>query len=489
MSEINGFISIVHQTFYALLALFYAGRAVWELDEIKERSSLEKRRFFVGLFGAVFLGLWFYLQRSWSGEGLFFAAEFAFFVALGLFSPKYAAGFFLFLLLTRPWESVGGPLMETMPRDYFYVAALSLAGFKLARKDFTLRFNGASALLAAFAVWVFVSAVLSSHSALAVRSYTEVFFKGVVVFYLLQNSFEKESDSVPVVAALVLAILDLAVVGARNAFVAQTDMGFESRLQRLEAVGILANSNDIAAVLVLALPFCVFFFLRNGARSWVWPIPVASAGLVCALIWAAQSRGALLAAAAAVFSFFAARIKSKKALFGVFVAAIVAVAGMFGSLNRSASDMEGSANNRAIYWLAGINMAVKNPLFGVGFWGFNENFAAYALDGETGTEGEKMTAHSAWIQVLAETGFVGFALYLSFWFYAFWRAWEIRLSRPEYLMSLVGYGCAASFLSHAYQLYPYILIALTATQSFLVPERKSDSVGSFAGGPAQGGAA
>ena len=78
-----------------------------------------------------------------------------------------------------------------------------------------------------------------------------------------------------------------------------------------------------------------------------------------------------------------------------------------------------------------------------------------------------MTAHSSWVQVLAETGFVGLFLFLGLWIYALKRSFEIRRVEPEYFMSLVGYGITITFLSHAYLLFPYILCALAITQSSL----------------------
>ena len=119
-------------------------------------------------------------------------------------------------------------------------------------------------------------------------------------------------------------------------------------------------------------------------------------------------------------------------------------------------------------------MAIRNPVFGVGFWGFNQNFAAYAIDGDTGSEGTHMTAHSSWVQIMAETGFMGLFLFLGLWLYALKRAHSIRRSEPEYFMSLVGYGVTISFLSHAYLLFPYILCALAITQASLARSEKDE---------------
>lgn len=470
MDALNFFILNAHQVFFALLAVVFSIHVLYGLNETKESNSREKRVFYVGVFTAMFIGLSYIFYESWEGIGMFFAIEFAFFTIFGLLSPKYAASFFLFLLLTRPWETYGNQLMETMPRDYFYVVILSLIGHKLASKRFYIRFNLGTALAGGFAVWVFFSAFFSNHAAEAINEYIVVFSKGIIVFFVIQNCFEKSSDLVAAKAALVLAILEMGIISARNTFMLQRGSVAAEEFQRLESVGILANSNDIAAILVLALPFCVFFFLRRAMRIYLWPISLGSSGLICALIWSSQSRGALLSLIAVIGAYFLTKITSRKSLLMVCAAGVVGATLAFSFLQRNGADLEGSTNNRIIYWKAGANMAVRNPVFGVGFWGFNHNFAAYAVGGDTGTEGDKMTAHSAWVQVMAENGFVGIFLFGSLWAYGLAKAWSVRKREPEYFMSVAGYGVAITFLSHGYLLYPYILLSLTITQSFLSRE-------------------
>ena len=105
-------------------------------------------------------------------------------------------------------------------------------------------------------------------------------------------------------------------------------------------------------------------------------------------------------------------------------------------------------------------MAVRNPLFGVGYGGYMEKLSEYA-NGNVGTEGSKKTIHSTWLLALAETGFVGFFFFMGTWFITLKAAWRMKDEHPEYLLALVSYGTAVTFLSHTYMLYPYILIGLT----------------------------
>ncbi|MCO4754945.1 MAG: O-antigen ligase family protein [Bacteriovoracaceae bacterium] len=453
----------IHQIFFAILCACFAFFAYRDLDLIKERNSLDSRRFIALLLGTTFIGLVAIFYDGWKGEGLLFCVEFAFLICVSFISPKFAVSFFLYLLLSRPWESFDNALMESMPRDIFYFVVLVILGHKVAKKQWYFRFNLGSLLLCAFAVWVFLSAVTSSHISAAIQNYNEVFLKGVIIYLLIQNSFEKAQDLLPAKIALALAVLEKSVISLT---VSSGDS------QRLESVGILGNSNDIAAIFILAMPFILFTILKTRLRPFSWFIAFFSVLAMSYLVWQSQSRGAMLALFICFASYGLVKFNSKK-LLGITAAVAVLLALIsFQYMNRGASDLGGSTDNRIIFWKAGANMTARNPLFGVGFWGFNDNFAGYAIDGKTGSEGRHMTAHSSWVQVSAETGILGLMLFLGLWIDGFIKAWRIRKTDPEYIMSIVGYGVAVSFLSHAYMLFPYVLLSLTTSQFFVSDIKK-----------------
>jgi hypothetical protein len=110
--------------------------------------------------------------------GLFYAIEFALMVGLAIINPKFAVGFFVYLLLSRPWETYDNQMMSSMPRDISYLAILSIVGHKILKKEFFVRINLGTILLLAFAAWMFLSGFFSNHQDLAMRKYIEVFSKG-----------------------------------------------------------------------------------------------------------------------------------------------------------------------------------------------------------------------------------------------------------------------------------------------------------------------
>lgn len=468
MDNLNVFILNIQQVFLALLAASFAFFILQDREKFRESLPKESRVFMTLVLIVTTIGLAFNFYDGFGEVGIIYAVEFALLIVMCLVGPKYAVSFFIYMLLSRPWEIFDNQLMESMPRDLFYLTALVVVASKIVNKRFYFRLNLGTVIVLAFSVWVFFSAFFSPFQTDAISKYAEIFSKGIIVFLLIQNGFDQGRDLKVAKLTVVLAILEKSIISFYQTYLASIQsLSIEDEYQRLESVGILSNSNDIAAIFILAIPFTLFFLLKTKLKPFSWLTAFLVGGIMSYLVWKSQSRGAMLALMGTFASYFFLQVRSKKHIALVLVLALVAALGSFALMQRKAEDLEGSTSNRIIFWKAGVNMAVRNPVFGVGFWGFNENFASYAIDGDTGSEGTHMTAHSSWVQVLAETGFMGLFLFMGLWIYALKRSFEIRRAEPEYFMSLVGYGITITFLSHAYLLFPYILCALAITQSSL----------------------
>ena len=146
----------------------------------------------------------------------------------------------------------------------------------------------------------------------------------------------------------------------------------------------------------------------------------------------------------------------KKALIITFFALVIPVI-VFKGIRRSEDDLEGSSSSRFNYAITGLKMVKSNPIFGVGFGNyprFYENFSS--LFEEWG----QRTAHSSWVLVMSESGFMGLFLFTGLVGSVFIGAWRLRHVAPEFFLSLSGYAIAMSFLSHTYYVFPYILFSL-----------------------------
>jgi len=454
---------IINQFTTALLCLFFV-YFLWR-DYSSKNDSLFKRvspTIIIPALLSMFAVLFIYFLNNFGLEAFFLAFSFAMALTFSVLDPKYAVSFFIFLLISRPWENFHNELMLSMPRDTFFVCFLSFAGHKILRRQFFFEWSASTALLLAYACWTFFGAVLSGQSSIALHEFSEVFVKGIIAYILIVNVIDREEVILPVQAALILAVSEKAAISFYKSYI----LGIVADGGRLTSVGILENSNDIAAILILGIPFLVMFFKDLGNKAISIFLSLLVSGVFVALIWESKSRGAVLALGALVVAAIWLRARNKRIATMVMVLGAVGMVGLMSTVKRDSKDLDGSTNNRIIYWKAGINMGVRNPLFGVGLAGYNRNLLQYA-EGHVGSEGKNKTIHSTWLLALAESGIPGFLFYCSMWPLALMAAYRIRENHPEYFLSIVSYGLAITFLSHTYMLYPYILLAMTVASSKL----------------------
>jgi len=224
---------------------------------------------------------------------------------------------------------------------------------------------------------------------------------------------------------------------------------------RVRGTGIFNDPNDLGMTLVMALPFAIML-LTTKTRA-VWRLAAAASIVVMLLaIEYTQSRGAVLGVVAVALVYTGGRIGRLPALM---LAAIV-FAG-FTTLGPSrAGDLdagEESAQSRIQAWSAGIEMFKQKPIFGVGFGRF--------------TEFHERVAHNSFVHSFAELGIVGEFCFVGF-FYWFFRSLSAvkNLGTPEQRRwatalqaSGVGLMLCIWFLSRAYVITPYLLLAIGAS--------------------------
>ena len=69
--------------------------------------------------------------------------------------------------------------------------------------------------------------------------------------------------------------------------------------------------------------------------------------------------------------------------------------------------------------LTAVEMFIDHPVAGVGWKKFNENVREYGHD-------RKILAHNTLLNVLAETGIIGFSCFIAILYYTFKQLWQIR---------------------------------------------------------------
>lgn len=286
----------------------------------------------------------------------------------------------------------------------------------------------------------------------------------VIIFFVLSAAVAVNRKRVPVtfaVIALCSMVLALHGVDQKQHGIGWTGMGMIEG--RIMYVGIFNDPNDLGLLFVAALPMTVFLSAGGGfLRRIFW---LAGAALLLYGVYLTNSRGALLAVLAIVGIYVWYRR-------GMVTAGALSVVGLIVMqlLSSRMSELdadEESANGRVDAWYEGLHMFTSHPVFGVGAGNF--------------TDYNYLTAHNSFVLALAETGIVGFTLWLAFVGYCFWMMVAVLRYKPvlaegdaqqladwQYekrismtlLLSLCGMFACAFFLSRTYTVVIYLVAAL-----------------------------
>ncbi len=259
----------------------------------------------------------------------------------------------------------------------------------------------------------------------------------------------------------------------------------------LTASGTIGNSNDLAAHLVLVLPFLLFVTM-DSKRSLFIRIPLLLAiadGL--RIILGTASRGALIAVIVAfVYMLWQASGPQRAMALGggiiltlVFMTVLPATTlTRLGSLfGQEQAEAEESGASRAYLFRQSVLFTVQHPLFGVGpgqFANFEGNLRV--SEGKIGNWHE---THCVFTEVSSENGIPA----LIFFLFGLGSSLSVvirtcRKARQQgdteivnacfcYLLSMVGFMVASSFLANAFHFYLPVMIGLAGSISFAANRR------------------
>lgn len=236
---------------------------------------------------------------------------------------------------------------------------------------------------------------------------------------------------------------------------------------------IYANPNDLAALTLLQLSMAMAIYVREPKG---WPKLAAMAGMVLLpfIILLTQSRGAFLALAATALLLIAGQRKRARTL--VIVATVGAVVAMaapdslwerIGGLRHVTDteelrevDQEGSAEQRYEIWKVARKIIRENLVMGVGVGAYPQAHLRYSMGSEfKRTAMGTRDTHSTYLNVLAESGVVGLALFLGIFGSVAYRAERVRRRARNVLPSsaqqifYLELGLLAFFLSGIFGSY------------------------------------
>ena len=394
--------------------------------------------------------------------------------------PVVALGGFTFVLLMAPQTAF--PLLARM-RIALVVAGVAIAALvvdRVARRQPVLTVPRGAWPAVLLGSWALATAPLSYWPGGSVGLFRDLFVKSLIVMWLIASVVDSTRRLRRLTWLLCALGGLLALTGIKNfatgSFVAGGAPGAE-RIAGFDAP-LTGNPNDLALMLNLLLPLTVALLLASRGRGARLLLAIIIGLEVVAIVATFSRAGFLtLAVVGTLQVVHTQRAWRKVAAIGavaVGLALVALVPGGYalhlGTVTDISSDPTGSAQERLALMGAAVRVIVEHPLFGAGL-GMN-------VIPITEDMGGWRTVHNVYLQIAADLGLVGLALFLVLVIGCVWHVRTVRRereglgSRRDELghlargieLSLVAFGIAAMFHPSGYHFYVYYIggLALAA---------------------------
>lgn len=405
-------------------------------------------------------------------------------IAGGLvYAPFAPAAMYHFFAVLRPQFLWAHDIERFVPADFpwsMFLAVSAIAAAIVWRVSYWVapqrfpgvvlpRFNIGHVLMGVFAIWITASYLNAGFPEVSERFYAD-YRKIFIMFF---------ATCLVMVTVRQIGFLYLLVTCAL-VFIAFEDNQlyyFHGRYNFRDRTFAGLDNNGAALLMAMGVPLCVYAW--DGLRHWSrWFFPIGAVLIVHAVL-ISQSRGAMASVAVASMLFIV-RCRNKGMmivayLVGAFIVLILAGSQIQDRFNTIfAADKDASAQNRRTTWRIAAQMASERPMLGYGV----RNSSLYTH--KYGADEEGRVIHSTYLQIAADSGFVGLATYIAFLGGAFYcgiracrRTHQTLRANPHddqarwaYTAAcgaegaLVVWACGAAFLSLETFEPPYILAML-----------------------------
>lgn len=343
-------------------------------------------------------------------------------------------------------------------------------------------------VFAAFFTVVVIGAVLATNRVVAFDSLTGTYAKIAIIVLAIAWMTQSLREFKTASAFIFVAGLIVASTALFNSF---NEIGLVegTRVTIGRDIGsMLGDPNDLALVLLFPSAFGLSYVMSPKMKWWERALGLSVFCLMFAAIFATQSRGGLLGILAVIGVFAWYKVRSKSLLIiaglcGVVLLYILADIGTRASGGLHEGGLDESAKGRLYAWEAAFWMAVHKPLFGIGINNFVYNYWEYSHY----WDGKNHAVHSTWFGVLAETGFLGFGLFMSLIVMNvrnMMRAIATLKDMPEHpylyamakalLAGFAGFCASGTFLTMGFIWPFYIMFGLSLALCQIVSQIESD---------------
>lgn len=346
--------------------------------------------------------------------------------------------------------------------------------------------SGPFSVLVLFLVWMGLTTLAAIHFDESLTSYVNV-LKVLGVALLIGCVVQTREQILGFVAVVALSVAFFGIKG--GFFTLMTGGSF--RVWGPPG-SVIADNNELAVALIVTIPLLYYLtlrveelvklpFLNRLNPKWLKRGLMLSIALCAASVLGSHSRGALLAisAMAAVLWW---RSKSKLTI-GIALLMLAPALIMFmpaewtermGTIKTY--DADASAMGRLNAWTMAFNIA-NSRILGAGF--ATDSGLVYRMYAPN--PNEVLVAHSIYFQVLGQHGYIGLALFLTFWILTYRTAGRLiahSRGRPELAwvgdlgsmvkVSLVGFAVGGAFLNLAFWDMPfYLMVIVVVTEKWV----------------------
>lgn len=355
---------------------------------------------------------------------------------------------FVLLLILALASGLSEPLCRNSARIIFFITAIKFFTDQRVL-DYVIRRRRFILLMIAFVGWMIVSSFYSGHvpSTEDSSTYWLYFSYNMLLFVPIGLFVERERwiDWIFLVLAISLML---------NNMVIEVQLYYGSDRPVTFLRGAFMQS---AILYVVLLPIYLILALRARTRAMkilCWAFFLLSFGAFILL----KTRGALLTMLVILPSMILFFVRDVKRLLAI-AALFILSATIFFSIYPEAVerietvkkfDAEQSVSERFLMWRSALDMIGDNPMMGVGFGNFEQKYQREYIQPEA-RERWQGHAHNTYLQLWAETGLIGLAIYCSMFGYILVWSWRRRSS--DYAAMI--FFSTAGFLMYSMTDYTY----------------------------------
>lgn len=336
-------------------------------------------------------------------------------------------------------------------------------------------------LLTCFLILVIIGIIFSGNRPIAIEYFKNIYWKIILMTFAIAILIRSPQQLAFTLKAITIAGILVGMIAIQNKLggIGLVE-GTRVTIGR-ELGSMLGDPNDLALVLMFPTSFAVGLLVTHQLPWHQRLIGFIAIPILFWAVMATQSRGGLLGMIAVFGIYGLQRIKSKILLLSIAIAAgsiLFFIAGISERSSGGAAEagIDASAMGRLYAWEAAFKMAVSNPLTGVGLDNFYANYFYYSPH----WDGLNHAVHSTWFGVLAETGFLGLAIFISLVIVLIRKANRtlqavklmqnkidpaIYTSAQAVFAGLIGTIVSGTFLTQGFNWPIYILAALVVAVS------------------------